>query len=127
MKIELYADSRVILKEFSFLVDRLGFSVDETKDLYYGTVVYLSKGNIVIDLYFEYKDYFFKFQIYDSRDKNPAREYYVDDLLQKYSVTDITTKDLQPNLTDGYEKALKLNSYILEKYGEKILNGEEWF
>ena len=129
----LYGKSDVLKSEFSFLQEKYGFEIIDERNPPYGAVVDYQKDDIRVKLYFEFKDYFFSFHIIkgkntqfpNDQDKENIRD--ISEIVSKYNVPNITTEDLQPNRSDGYERALKLNAELLQKYGDGILKGQEWF
>jgi hypothetical protein len=128
---EVYYKSDILIKEFEFLKDK-GFEVIKTEDSNIGTSVEFSNNLIRIHLVFDFKDFFYYFDIIKGKDTKSINENYFEN---KRTFWDLALKQnpnfdiekLKPNKEDGSIKALKENAELLKKCGSKILSGEEWF
>lgn len=126
-----YASVKEIKSEFNFLLD-LGFSLVREEDLKFGSYVEFVGNGIKIYLGFDFKNYNFLFDIYKGEDLKYSDEAYgilikpFYEIVKKYNLN-FSIGELQPSKTEGYKNALHKNAVLLEKYGDKILCGKEWF
>jgi hypothetical protein len=121
-----------IKNTFLFLEIDYAFKIiKESNSEYALNIIYRNDTN-QIRLGYDYRDNIFYFLLIrgaqtrypNDSDRENIRDFF--SIVEKYSIPDITESDLQPTEND-YSAALKLNAELLHKYGERILQGKEWF
>lgn len=116
----------VFLKDFGFKI------INEKNEGLYSCVTYKNQyRKILID--FEGLDFYFSVDIYKSPDTTYSDDgYETKDILSLLDLIKINDKDfdinrLIPIYKNGLDGELELCAELLQKYGEKILKGEEWY
>jgi hypothetical protein len=125
-----YFQSDKIIETFNFLIQK-GYKVVSQNDTNMGTSVEFSNENIRLHLSFDYRDYYFYFSIIKGKDTKYPND--IDnkniktflDIGEKY-VPNFSPENLFPSESNSSIIALEKNAQLLEKYGEKILTGQEW-
>lgn len=131
MNTQYYAKADKISEMFSFVID-YGLKLEREETLKYGSYVEYVGNGIRLYLGFDFKDYFFYFNFIrgentkypNDNDQENIKTFW--DLAYKY-VPNLNIEELKPDEEEGYFEALTLNADLLNKYGSKILTGEEWF
>ena len=126
----LYADAQTLREKFSFL-ESLGFKVTREESLNYGAYVEFKGNGIKIYLGFDFKSYSFSFDIYKHEDLRYSDSAYGKEIIPFCSLakaydTNYNCNALQPNKQDGYDSALANNVSLLQRFGDKILAGQDW-
>lgn len=117
-------------REFIYLIEKFGYKIIEDKITNNsGTLIY-EKDEVRINLHYDYRDNFFSFKIIRGKDtKYPNDNDFTNiktfyELFQKKEGK-IDFEIFQPSDND-YKNALANNAKLLNKYGDKLLEGKEW-
>jgi hypothetical protein len=111
-----YPEAQIIIDSFSFL-EELGYILTRSESLNYGSYVEFKGNGIRIYLGFDFKDYYFYFNIYNNENLKYSEDSFGKDIIP-FSLLDSTFRidELQPNREIGYEAALLNNAILLKSY-----------
>ena len=118
-------------KIFNFLIKEYGFKIIIRNRETFNFITIYEKNDIRIILNYDIREQRFIFKIihgkntpvHSDRDNSNIKMFW--DLFQ-YFDTNFDYKKTQPDETQ-YLDSLKLNADLLQKYGNKLLKGEEWY
>jgi len=128
---ELYFDIKKLKESFSFLIEDYAFKVLEEGDSNSGPSLDLIKKDLIINLYFDFRDYFFYFKLINGRntqypnDKDFTNIKTFHDLIKRFE-PDFNLSLLNPDDEKGFKDALDLNVKFLKKYVDKIPTDGNW-
>jgi hypothetical protein len=120
-----YAKAQILKESFSFL-ENFGFKVSREESCNYGSYVEYKGNGIKIYLGFDYKSYAFSFDLYKNENLQYSDVAYGKDIIPFYALAkrfnlEYKCEDLQPNIEDGYEMALKNNIKLLKSLIDVIV------
>ena len=124
--------SKSILKSFRFLETEYGYAIEEnTLKSNFHRVLYSKehrKVYIFLDFNME-KGTFLLLNSIDTSYKKDLDTEYVRDFLWLFNrfEPERSWQSLQPATTGSWESTVALNAELLQRYGEGVLSGEEWF
>ncbi len=124
--------STFILKSFRFLETEYGYSIEEnTLKPNFQRVLY-SKGHRKVYIFLDFtleKGTFLLLNGMDTSYKKDLDTEYVRDFLWLFNrfEPERSWQSLQPATAGSWESAVALNAALLQRYGEGVLSGEEWF
>ncbi|GEQ85376.1 hypothetical protein ULMS_08840 [Patiriisocius marinistellae] len=126
-------DSPILIKEsFAFLEKDYGFEIIEEDIDNSGVLFIYQNASGKVSLCFDYRNNEFNVTLIKGKYTaypNDA-EYWetvkpMESLIKKND-PNFNTQKLQPNGKE-YIEAVRLNANLLQKYGNKVLKGQEWF
>ena len=115
---------------FNFLITDFGFSLTQKKETDFSYINEFQKENIRVRFNYDIRDNFFYFSIIRGKNTLYPNDHDQENIKPLFSLFEkyepnLNIRDLLPDDTQ-YIKSLELNAKLLKKYGEKVLNGEEW-
>lgn len=118
---------------FSFLVDEYHFKLVRNERMNYGYILEYLFKELKIYIYCDYMEnritfFLIKGSKTSEFDNESGNVKWFFDLFKKYEPS-LEFKELQPDASGNYKKAVSRNIELLRKYGDAILlsGGDKWF